>query len=234
VVVRRWILPVHVVSLLIGASVTLSIGLVVLLSASAAFVALAVQGAGLVVFSRTLGRHVRVLINAGLVLGVAAVFVVVRMVDAWTDDVPVGDDIAHAMIIAAIAVAAWQTMTRTVWQVGALVTLGLFLLWLGSVLVHLPQGQAAVSVSWAIVGTAVLVGGAIRKVPEIGATGLAVLGLTVGKLLTVDLRAVDTLWRAGLFLVIGLGIMRLGFMLPRLTRVDQTDEPADRPAATSG
>ena len=94
-------------------------------------------------------------------------------------------------------------------------------------LVHLPQGQAVVSVSWAIVGTAVLVAGAVKKVPGLGAAGLAVLALTVAKLLTVDLREVDTLWRAGLFFMVGFGIMRLGFLLPRLTGAadDHLDEP---------
>ena len=81
------------------------------------------------------------------------------------------------------------------------------------------QGQAAVSVSWAVVGTAVLIAGAVRKIPELGSAGLAVLALTVAKLLTVDLQEVDTLWRAGLFFVVGLGIMRLGFLLPKLTGV---------------
>lgn len=63
--------------------------------------------------------------------------------------------------------------------------------------------------------------------PEVAAAGLAVIGITVGKLLTVDLQEVDTLWRAGLFLVIGLGIMRIGFLLPRFTPADDTaDEPS--------
>ena len=48
-----------------------------------------------------------------------------------------------------------------------------------------------------------------------------VIGLTVGKLLTVDLREVDALWRAGLFLVVGLGLLRLGFLLPSWTDDDE-------------
>jgi uncharacterized membrane protein len=91
------------------------------------------------------------------------------------------------------------------------------LTWLGSALVHLPQGQAVVSVSWAVVGIAVFVTGAVRKTPELGMAGLGVIAITVAKLLTVDLQEVDTLWRAGLFLIVGLGIMRLGFLIPRLT-----------------
>jgi uncharacterized membrane protein len=115
--------------------------------------------------------------------------------------------------------------------------------WLGSVLVHLPQGQAVVSIAWATVGTVVFLLGAITRRTDAAAAGLAVLALTVGKLLTVDLREVDTLWRAGLFFVIGLGLMRLGFLLPELLREERAtadDEPtrdaiaAGRPADPTG
>ncbi len=221
--VRPWLVPAHHVSLLIGASVTLSIGFAILLSTAVAFTALAVQGAGLVVLGRALGDSVRVLINAAVLLAVSAGFVMVAMTEAWDDDAPAGDDVAHLVIIAAVAVAAWQTGQVIVQQITSLAVLALTLVWLGSVLVHLPQGQAAVSISWAVVGTAVLVAGAVRKRADVGGVGLAVLAITVGKLLTVDLQEVDALWRAGLFLVVGLGFLRLGFLLPRLTGTDDAD-----------
>ena len=189
----------------------------VLLTATAAFVAIAVQGAGLIVLARSLGGNIRVLVNGAILTILATVFVLVDMIDAWDVDAPWGDDIAHLVIVSAVGLAGWQTRQRELQRVVAVAVLGLLLVWLGSVLVHLPQGQAAVSISWAVVGTTVLVGGAVRKVPELGALGLCVLALTVGKLLTVDLREVDTLWRAGLFFVVGLGFLRLGFLLPRLT-----------------
>ena len=215
--VRRWIHRAHVVSLLIGASVSLSIGLAVLLSSTVAFVALAVQGVGLIILNRTLGNSIRVLVNAAVVLVIAAVFDVGDMVNAWRHDDSVGDDIVHLAIIVAIVVAVWQTRHRGIQRVGLVVVLAMLLLWLGSVFVHLPQGQAVVSVSWAIVGTGLLVVGALRKRPDIGTMALIVFGLTVAKLLTVDLQEVDRLWRAGLFLLIGLAFLRLGFLLPRLT-----------------
>ncbi|MFW2334181.1 DUF2339 domain-containing protein [Ilumatobacter sp.] len=233
VAMRGRLRPAHFISLLIGASITLSIGLAVLLSTTAAFVAIAVQGAGLVVLSRALGRNLRVLINAGLLITIATVDVTVAMIDAWTDDAPIADDVGHALIIVAVAFAAWQSRELVVRRLGALLTLALTLVWLGSVLVHLPQGQAIVSISWAIIGTAVFVTGAVRQDAQVGMTGLAVLGLTVGKLLTVDLREVDALWRAGLFFLVGIGLLRLGFMLPRLGNDDgatgdvaQTDDAA--------
>ena len=233
---RPWIHRLHFISLLVSASVSLSIGLAFLLSTTAVFVGLSVQGVGLVLFGRSLGGSVRVSINAAALMLISAVFVFVQMIEAWSEDASIGDDIGHLVIIVAIAVAGWLTNERATQQLAAAGVLGLTLVWLGSVLVHLPQGQAAVSLSWAVVGTAVLVTGAVRKVPELGAVGLGVLALTVAKLLTVDLREVDALWRAALFFAIGLGIMRLGFLLPRLTGVEETtrgsqavDEPVERP-----
>jgi uncharacterized membrane protein len=214
---RRWIHQAHVVSLLIGASVSLSIGLAILLSTTATFVALAVQGVGLIILSRTLGNSIRVVINAAAALVIASVFDVGDMINAWSYNDSVGDDVIHLAIIVALAVAAWQSRNRDVQRVGAVVVLAMLLIWLGSVLVHLPQGQAVVSVSWAVVGTVLLVVGAVRKRPDVGMVALIVLGLTVAKLLTVDLQEVDRLWRAGLFLLIGLAFLRLGFLLPRLT-----------------
>lgn len=217
---RATIRSPHFVSLMLGASVSLTIGLAVLLSAEATFVAVAVQGAGLIMVSKTLGESVRVLINAAVLLVVAAIFALVDGVNAWTDDTAYGPDIARFSIIVAIGFGIWLTRHRPTQQFGALGLLGLLLIWLGSVLVHLPEGQAVVSVSWAIVGTVILVSGAVRKIPELATVGLAVLALTVTKLLVVDMQEVDTLWRAGLFLAVGLGLMRLGFLLSRLTAVD--------------
>ena len=213
----------HFVSLMLGASVSLTVGLAVLLSAEAAFVAVAVQGAGLIMVSKTLGESIRVLINAAVLLAAAAVFVLVDGVNAWTDDTAYGPDIARFSIIVAIGFGLWLTRHRPTQQVGALGLLGLLLIWLGSVLVHLPEGQAVVSVSWATLGTVILIAGAVRKIPEVATVGLAVLALTVTKLLIVDMQEVETLWRAALFLAVGLGLMRLGFLLARLTAVDEGD-----------
>lgn len=224
----------HFVSLLIGASITLSIGFAALLSTTATFLALAVQGAGLVVLARTLDGSLRVRINAAVLLLISALWVTVAMIEAWSEDAPITDDIGWAMIIAAIAVAAWQSDHDVVRRIGAGVTLALTLVWLGSVLVHLPQGQAVVSISWAIIGTAVFVAGAVRRDAQVGMAGLAVLGLTVGKLLTVDLREVDALWRAGLFFLVGVGLLRLGFMLPRLgSHATEVEEHAAEPPAVA-
>lgn len=237
-VVHRYVRPPHLVSHVVGASIALSIGLAVLLSTTAVFVGFALQGVGLVIIARMFGGNVRVIVNAAIVSIVAAVDAVSEMVEAWSDDARVVDDVSHLVIIVALGVAAWQAQHRDLQRVAAIGILAMVMIWVGSVLVHLPQGQAAVSISWAVLGTAILLAGALRKVPEVGMVGLTVLGVTVAKLLTVDLREVDTLWRAGLFFVVGLGFLRLGFLLPRLTgtaagrdpssdTVDDADEPSE-------
>lgn len=223
--------PAHDVSLFVSASVALSIGLAVVLSDPVAFVALAVQGAGLVQLARRLSGSLRVYVNAATAETVAVVYAVGAMVVAWADDAPVGDDLAHLVIVAAAVLAGWWVEARRVRTLTGMVALALVLVWLGSVLVHLPQGQAAVSVAWALVGTGVLVAGAMRRERSIATAGLGVLGLTVGKLLTVDLEEVDTLWRAALFLLVGLGFLRLGFLLPRLTGDRTPRHPTSEPSA---
>jgi uncharacterized membrane protein len=223
--VRARLQRAHFISLLVGASVGVSIGLGLLLSTEAALVGLAVQGAGLVVLGGALGHNLRVYVNAGVVTGLVAISVGVRMIEAWSDDGSAADDVAHLAMIVAVAAAGWLTKHRQVQMITGAVVLALVLDWLGSVLVHVPQGQAAVSASWAVVGTAVLVFGAVRKIHEVAVAGLLVLGMTVAKLLTVDLHEVDTLWRAALFLLIGLGFLRLGFLLPRLTGSDRRQSP---------
>ena len=212
----------HFLSFVVSASAAVTIGLIAVLDTEVVFVALALQGAVLLALGRHFDNRVRLPVNAGLLLFIAAVFAFVDGVVAWSDDAPVGVDVAHLAVIVVLAIAFWQTGADLPRRWGGALVLALTLVWLGSVLVHVPEGQAAVSVSWAVVGTGLLVAGAVRKVPELGGAGLAVLALTVGKLLLVDMQEVDTLWRAGLFLLVGLGLLRLGFLLPRLTGADQT------------
>lgn len=217
---RPRLVPPHVAALVVGASVALTIGFGATFSTEVAWVAVAVQGVGLLFLRRTLPGAWLLYLNAGGLLFAAAISVVVSAEDAWRNDASVGTDVANLAVIVAIGVAGWIVDQREVRNVAGFVVLGLSLLWLGSVLVHAPQGQAAVSLSWAVVGVAILMVGAVQKIPNLGNVGLGVLALTVGKLLLVDMAEVDALWRAGLFLAVGLALLRLGFLLPRWTGAD--------------
>jgi hypothetical protein len=92
------------------------------------------------------------------------------------------------------------------------------LAWLASVLLAAPQGQVAVSIVWAIAACSAIVAGVRIDEAVVRAVGLGTLALVLAKLLSVDLAEVDTLWRVGLFMVIGLGLLRLGYVLPSLSK----------------
>ncbi|MEO0492105.1 MAG: DUF2339 domain-containing protein [Actinomycetota bacterium] len=226
---RPRLLASHVVALLVGASVALTFALGLLVDADIVWLAVAVQGVGLLVLARSLDRDWLIVLNAAALLGVTAVFAAIDGIVAWETDAATVDDLIRLGLIVALAVAVRLVDDDRLWRAGGLGLLGLVMIWLGSVLVHLPEGQAAVSLSWAVIGVAVLVTGATRKLPELGHVGLAVLGVTVAKLLLVDMAEVDALWRAGLFLVIGLAFLRLGFLLPQWTGAD---EPTEADATT--
>ena len=213
---RRWLVEAHVVSLAVSASLAVSIGVGLLFEQRVLALCFAVQGAGLLVLERRLHNNLRIRINGIALLALAAMILLGRLVEAWTEDQPAGADVAHTLALVVIGTAAAIELDWFLRRALAVATLALLLIWFGSVFVHLPQGQAIVSVCWAVVGTALLVVGATRKIPAAGQAGLVVLGLTVAKLLTVDLNEVDTLWRAGLFLLIGLAFLRLGFLLPKI------------------
>ena len=93
----------------------------------------------------------------------------------------------------------------------------LALLWIAAVFAHAPQGQVIISVLWAIAAASAIVIGIRIGDGLVRTVGLTTLGVVVIKLLSVDLASVDTLWRVGLFFVIGAGLLRLGYVLPRLS-----------------
>lgn len=213
----------HLIALLVGASTTLTAGIGLVLQADVVWVLVAVQGVGLLVLARELAWDWLVTLNAAVLLAVVTAFAAVDGVVAWETDTDLSVDLVRLGVVVALGVAVWVVQILELRRVGALIVLGLVMIWLGSVFVHLPQGQAIVSLSWAVIGVAALVLGAFRKVPEFGQVGLAVLAVTVAKLLLVDMAEVDALWRAGLFLVVGLALMRLGFLLPSWTAAERDE-----------
>ena len=220
---------VHRLSQLAAIAILLTAASALLLDGGAVLVAIALLA--LVVFAagRTLADGPLVLI--AVVLGAWAVlYTVVRMIVAVRDDARLLDDLANIAVLLAMVAAVWTvtrhhehggTNTARLFGVAALAGL---LLWLLSVLIHVPQGQVVVSISWAAVGVSVLVIGALRSRADLGGAGLGVLSVTVLKLLTVDLTEVDTFWRAGLFLIVGGALVRVAYALPGLTGTDRAED----------
>lgn len=167
------------------------------------------------------------------VLGVLAVaWTMVLLLAGLFDERPWTDLVAGGVIVALLAAGAAaadragrldvsRPATASAW-VGAL-------LLVGAVFVHGPQGQVVVSLLWAVAAIGALLVGVTLDRRLFRILGLATLALLLIKLLTVDLAAVDALWRVGLFLMIGAGLMRLGYVLPRLAAAVEPQRDREEP-----
>jgi uncharacterized membrane protein len=78
--------------------------------------------------------------------------------------------------------------------------------------------QLALSAFWAALGFGSLVAGLARNLKPLRVAGLALLGLAVGKVFVVDLAALQSIWRVGSFLALGLLLLAAAFAYQRTRR----------------
>lgn len=118
-----------------------------------------------------------------------------------------------AIVVAALGLRSAHRPTAIAVMVGTWV---LALGWVLGATLDVGQSQAVVSALWTVAAIAAIVAG--LRLTEVVARrlGMATLGVTMVKLLTVDLTEVDVLWRIGLFAIVGAGLLRLAYVLPRL------------------
>jgi uncharacterized membrane protein len=76
--------------------------------------------------------------------------------------------------------------------------------------------QLALSAFWAMLGFGALVGGLVRDLKPLRLGGLGLLGLAVGKVFIVDLARLDSIWRVGSFLGLGLLLLAGAFAYQRV------------------
>ena len=104
-----------------------------------------------------------------------------------------------------------------------LALVGLLGLWLGSLeidrlLTNMPTAaQAGLSVYWAVYGVALVVLGFMRRAAVPRYAGLALLALTVGKVLLVDLATVERIWRVASVLISGLLLVATSVLYSKLS-----------------
>lgn len=75
--------------------------------------------------------------------------------------------------------------------------------------------QLALTGFWAALGFIALVAGLARRKREVRLAGLGILGLAVGKVFAVDLAKLDSIWRVGSFLGLGLLLLAAAFAYQR-------------------
>jgi uncharacterized membrane protein len=78
--------------------------------------------------------------------------------------------------------------------------------------------QLALSGFWAGLGFAAIVAGLVRRRRSVRLGGLGLLTLAVGKVFFVDLANLESIWRVGSFLAVGLLLLAGAFAYQRLSR----------------
>jgi uncharacterized membrane protein len=171
-----------------------------------------------------LGRHVR---DAGLRVSGHALFLLVggwlgiRWATTASEAVPL---VSTDFFLEGAALGLGTVATR--WMGGRARSLYLggilagWLAWWRHGLLPLAHGQAYVSLVWGLTAGALLAFGVLRRSGRVQGAGLATLGLFVGKLFLVDLAALPALWRIGLFLGAGGGLLLLSYALPGIGQVN--------------
>ena len=151
---------------------------------------------------------------------VAAVLLFVRLL-VGGGAIPVlvnGQALVDMGVIVSVCLAAWALRMRPLvpaYRIAAWIGL---LGWLWRDLVALPEGQAYVSVAWAVCALGLLTAGWLQRSDTLRVTALATLAVVIAKLFLVDLVQLEALWRIVLFLGFGMLLLLLSYLFPNLLK----------------
>ena len=213
--------------LLYGVAATLvGIGLAVTLHGPVLVAAWSLEAVVLAWAGRWTSAPGRGLVASLVFAGAAAVHVLVFEVPPTSlayglHSIPVAIG-AVALVLLALAgiAAAYSDVREPLAWVGAGLAVylasGLVVDLAGASVGHSTQtSQLALSGFWGALGFAAILAGLIRRKRELRLGGLAVLALAVGKVFLVDLAQLESIWRVGSFLAIGLLLLAGAFAYQR-------------------
>ncbi len=217
------------VTTIFGSFALLALGFAIWLDGPALMVALAGQAVTSYYLSRRLDD--RMLRYGSYVVGtMSSGLAVYEMLDAFDRDGfrTVGAGLATLLVLACWVGAA-ALLYRDDLHVGTFEPpfVGAWagtMLWSAAALTGAPQGLVLISVAWAIMACAGLVLGLMGRNSAVRNVAMGTLGITLFKLVSVDMAEVDVFWRVGLFFVVGMGLIVLGLKVPALI-----GPPAEQP-----
>ena len=206
---------------------TVAVALVAAADGPALLVALLVQA----LIAAALAYRFRTpdMIVLAAILGVVVAAITTGQVlnGAFFNGLSVTGSLSILAVVVASGVVGWVLRRGGQTQHGWIVTWVLGLGWAAASFRDIPQGQMIVTLVWAAIGVALVVGGSRLLEPTVVHAGFVTLAVTATKLIFVDLVTVDVLWRAALFFVVGSLFLRLAFMLPQLTGVQTSTDGRD-------
>ncbi len=216
------------ISTILGSLALLALGFAMYLEGPALMVALAGQA----VTSYYLGIRLddKMLRYAGVAAGLlSSALAVTEMLDALDNDrfASLGAGLSTLLIVGgwvgATVVLYRQDQHANTFEPPFVGAWAGVMLWLAAALIGAPQGLVVISISWAIMACAGLVLGLTGRNSMVRNIAMGTLGITLFKLVSVDMSEVDVFWRVGLFFVVGMGLIALGLKVPALIAPPETD-----------
>ena len=170
-------------------------------------------------------------IGAMLLASVPALWTLSKITQGITGiGLTVGEIVVSGLVVAVVAAVTYVLRDRSELEKAWMASWALYLVWIAAAMQGIPQTQMAISLAWAASAIVLIItrshlweGASRERLRSVLNVGLGTLLVTGGKLIFIDLVAVDVLWRAGLFLLIGATFLRLAFVLPKM--IDDDPRP---------
>lgn len=165
-------------------------------------------------------------LGAGL-MAVVAVWMVVRGASTPRESLAIlnATALAELVYISALAALAQVVGNRDLRTAHGVAALCLAVFWLAVEFGHLGEGQAFVTISWGILGLAILILGLRWNAARMRIAGMTVLGLVVAKLFLVDLSDLQMIWRVLLFMGFGVLFLLVSYYFRSLWRPTDKQGP---------
>lgn len=215
-VARGFLRDLHLASLLFGCSVGLTIACGQALEANVLALVLLMQAVALIWLANRRVDSTMFVVHAALLSGYSLLWAVDEIARGWERQLSPTQISVVAGIIAIATFGVALVEPEHLRKLLGAVVLALVFGWVGTLFVHVSQGQMIVTLIWGSISLGLVVAAAPFADLRLAQVGLGALVVTVAKLFLVDLVEVDRLWRALLFMCIGVAILRLGFVMPRM------------------
>lgn len=155
------------------------------------------------------------LLPALATLNVAGLWSLVMLDEASGDMFATGDGLLLVFSTAAVTAIAFSIENRALRWFFFYVATFAGMATLASQMFEVHGMDVVVTSLWGLLSLAMLVAGFVRDDGAQQGLGIVTVLLTAGKLLFVDLEAVDTILRVGIFMAMGVALLLISYMVPK-------------------
>lgn len=191
----------------------LTIGFVLMLEGNFLFMVLAIEAVAMRFIVKQTGDN-RLGLSSHILFGIVILWVVNSLYHSLGTDSAVlsMDAISQLLVIAAGGILIPRLLkNRDIARVYQLTSHVIFLFWLYQKFVTAENGQALVTISWALYAIGLLVYGFLQYHKNVRLVAMGTIFVVVGKLFLIDLSQLEAIWRILIFMTFGAVFLLLGY-----------------------